>query len=309
MSIRPYELQQMQALPLELKILKTRRRIDEWYNHFNGEVSISFSGGIDSTVLLDIVRERYPNIEAIFFDTGLEYPELKKFVKSFPNVRILKPKIGFKEVLETYGYPVVSKRISRFIRDVKDTKGNNLNVVNLRLTGYNQNGVYCPSMIIPKKWMFLLNAPFKISEKCCDVMKKEPAKRYLKESNKVTMTGEMADDSLFRYRSYLARGCNGFTGEVKSTPLGFWKQQDVLEYLYTRELPYAEVYGEVKFINGSYCLTGEKHTGCMFCMFGIHMEKGENRFQRMQYTHPKHYNFCMDVLKIDKVLDYLSIPY
>lgn len=31
---------------------------------------------------------------------------------------------------------------------------------------------------LPDKWKFLLSAPFNCSEKCCDIMKKKPFKKY-----------------------------------------------------------------------------------------------------------------------------------
>lgn len=78
------ELHQLQALPLNVKIQKTKQRIREWVDHFGEDgVYISFSGGKDSTVLLHIVRELYPNVPAVFCDTGLEYPEIREFVKGF----------------------------------------------------------------------------------------------------------------------------------------------------------------------------------------------------------------------------------
>ena len=83
------ELKQLQALPLDLKIARTQQRIREWVHHYGADgVYVSFSGGKDSTVLLHIVREMYPEIEAVFVNTGLEYPEIKAFVKKvYPNVR------------------------------------------------------------------------------------------------------------------------------------------------------------------------------------------------------------------------------
>ena len=76
------DLLQMQSLPLSAKILMTKQRIKNWYDYWNGQVYVSFSGGKDSTVLLHIARELYPDIEAAFVNTGLEYPEIQKFVRS-----------------------------------------------------------------------------------------------------------------------------------------------------------------------------------------------------------------------------------
>lgn len=52
----PWELAQMQSLPLEAKITMTKNRIRQWYEYYNGDVYVSFSGGKDSTVLLHIAR-------------------------------------------------------------------------------------------------------------------------------------------------------------------------------------------------------------------------------------------------------------
>lgn len=110
------ELQQLQALPLDLKIALTKSRIRAWINEFgvNG-VYVSFSGGKDSTVLLRLVREEYPNVPAVFFDTGLEYPEIRDFVRTYYNVEWVKPKLTFRETVEKYGYPIISKEVAECV--------------------------------------------------------------------------------------------------------------------------------------------------------------------------------------------------
>ena len=113
------QLRQLQALPLDIKIRKTEQRIREWYEHWEGGVYVSFSGGKDSTVLLDIVRRLYPDVPAVFSDTGLEYPEIKEFVKTFPNVTIVRPKHSFKEILTKYGYPIISKEVAECVHHAK----------------------------------------------------------------------------------------------------------------------------------------------------------------------------------------------
>lgn len=86
-----WELRQKQSLPLEAKIIMSQRRIREWYEAWEGDVYVSFSGGKDSTVLLHLVRELYPEVPAVFVDTGLEYPEIRQFVRSVDNLECLKP--------------------------------------------------------------------------------------------------------------------------------------------------------------------------------------------------------------------------
>ena len=90
----------VQSLPLDIKVAKSKLRIEEWVRYYGDEnCYISFSGGKDSTVLLHLVRSLYPNIEAVYVDTGLEYPEVKAFVKEQDTVSMLRPKMSFRQVI------------------------------------------------------------------------------------------------------------------------------------------------------------------------------------------------------------------
>ena len=110
------ELQMLQALPLEVKVRKTEDRIKEWVDEYGVDgVYVSFSGGNDSRVLLHIARRLFPGIKAVFIDTGLEYPEIREFVRGFDNVDWLRPKMNFKQVIEKYGYPFISKEVSECV--------------------------------------------------------------------------------------------------------------------------------------------------------------------------------------------------
>lgn len=321
-TIETWQLQQLQGLPLEVKIIKTKERIREWYEYWNGQVYVSFSGGKDSTALLHIVRQMYPDVEAVFVDTGLEYPEIRDFVKTFYNVTWLKPKKNFRQVLSEKGYPVVSKKYSRFIRDLQKDSKNNAATRNLRLTGYNRKGVYCSSQILPMKWRYLIDAPFKCSEECCDIMKKEPFHRYQRQSGKYPIMGVIAEESSEREKQYKKYGCNAFDVEDPSSkPLSFWKNQDILEYFKRYNIPYCSIYGDIVPIDqvpGQESLpgtienlicTGCQRTGCMFCMFGVHLEQEPNRFQMMKETHPKQYDYCINNLGLGKVMDYIGVKY
>ena len=119
------DLRIMQSWSLQRKIQVTQTRIIEWYQKNNGKVYVSFSGGKDSAVLLDLARRIYPDIPAVFIDTGLEYPELREFIKTIPNVTWLKPEMNFKKVIQTYGYHIVSKNVSRAVHDVQKLGKNN----------------------------------------------------------------------------------------------------------------------------------------------------------------------------------------
>ena len=301
-----YTLKLRQSMNLSDKIRFTQRRITEWVEHFgvNG-CYVSFSGGKDSTVLLHIVRELYPEIEAVFVDTGLEYPEIRQFVKTFDNVTILRPEMRFDKVIEKYGFPIISKEVSECIDQArkallyKDGRyAYRLDKLNGTKSSHNRS-----------QWKFLLNAPFKISNKCCNIMKKTPVHSFYHKTKKAPILGTMAEESDLRTSQYLKNGCNGFNLKIPtSTPIAFWTEQDILEYINTYEIPIASVYGDV-IKTDKYHTTGCQRTGCMFCGFGCHLDKYPNRFQRLAETHPKQYDYIINTLGMGKVLDYIGVEY
>lgn len=287
-----WELKQRQSLPLESKIILSKSRIQQWYEHWEGNVYVSFSGGKDSTVLLHLVRSIYPDVPAMFLDTGLEFPEIKEFVRTIENVDWVCPKMNFKKVIEKYGYPVISKEQSEYIYELRTSHSEILK--KNRLYGSKKGRFH-----ISNKWRYLLNAPFNISNKCCYVMKKGPANKYEKMTNRKPFVGTMADEGELRTHNYLRRGCNAFDGHrPRSAPLSFWTERDIWEYIKHFNVPYSRIYD-----------MGYRRTGCMFCMYGIHLEPYPNRFQRMYYTHPKLWDYCIYKLGCGKVLNYLGIPY
>ena len=286
------QLKELQSLPLEYKVKITEQRIREWYEHWDGKVYVSFSGGKDSTALLHIARSVYPDIPAVFVDTGLEYPEIRRFALQTTNVIQLKPKMRFQRVVEEYGFPVISKEQSSFIYEYRNTKSDKL-----RSTRWNGNKWGRGK--ISEKWKQLVDAPFKISDKCCDVMKKSPAKKFEKETNLHPIIGNTAEESSMRTQDYLRFGCNAF--EVTrpiSRPLGFWLEQDIWDYIHKLSVPYSKIYD-----------MGYERTGCMFCMFGVHLEPRPNRFERMKLTHPAQWKYCMFKLGLAEVLDYIGVQY
>lgn len=310
------DLKKLQALSLEEKIQITKARIIEWYEAFNGQVYVSFSGGKDSTVLLDIVRQIYPDVPAVFVDTGLEYPELREFVKTIPNVTWLKPKMNFRKVIETYGYPIISKEVSKRVVEYHNAEEKNNLEKSLAYQEFNgiRKAPCGKSFYNKQKWHMLLDAPFKISYKCCDVMKKSPSREYEKQTHRKPMLATMTSESRARKTAWLKRGCNGFdSSRPISNPMSFWDEQNVLEYLVKLSIPYASVYGDIiKDNSGKYYTTKCDRTGCVFCAYAAHLEKEPNRFQRLKQTHPKLWNYCMRPwnrggLGMREVLDYIGV--
>lgn len=303
------DLIQMQSAPLEVKILMTQSRIREWVREFGTDgVYVSFSGGKDSTVLLHLVRELYPDVEAVFVNTGLEYPEIQKFVKTFDNVTILRPEMRFDEVIKKYGYPVISKEVAKCVQYAKKAiaKGVEENHGGyMRLCGLvvDKNGD--KSRYNCEKYKPLLYSDFNVSSSCCNVMKKNPVKQYAKKTGKMPITAQMASESFLREQQWIKKGCNAFNSKQPiSNPMSFWTEQDVLRYIKLNGIKIADVYGFVAADKDGQqalddcgcklCTTGCNRTGCIFCGFGAHLEKGEGKFERLKRTHPKQYDFCMN---------------
>ena len=324
-----WELAQYQSLSLESKIRMTQQRIRAWYDHWNGQVYVSFSGGKDSTVLKHIVDGMYSDVPALFVNTGLEYPEIQQFVREVKSgkydcfnsdVEIVRPEMRFDEVVKKYGFPVVSKEVSQTVYEAKDNV--NTGKYSYRLKKLNGEAVdkngNLSTYNIPQ-WKYLLEAPFGISHKCCDVMKKKPAKQFEKRTKRKPFIGTMASESRLRKTDWLRYGCNAFEkkGRKTSHPLSFWTVQDIYHYIKKFNVPYCSAYGDIVIeqkvdgenvlegqINLIDCLgcylpadrlmtTGCDRTGCMFCMFGCHLEKEPNRFQKMKETHPRQYEYCI----------------
>lgn len=322
MSHTKEDLKELQSKSLEEKIQISTARIIEWYEHWDGKVYVSFSGGKDSTVLLDLVRRVYPDVPAVFSDTGLEFPEIREFVKSFDNVEWVKPSLSFPTILSEVGYPIISKDVSMNVKYAQ--KGSCWALK--RFDGLNKDD--SPSFfkqIMYKKYKYLLKADFLISDVCCDAMKKKPIKKYEKETHKHPYIGNMTEESQRRTSAWLKTGCNAFSSTRPiSTPMAFWTEQDVLRYIQKYKLSYAPVYGELKESNGILYFTNYNRTGCVFCGYGCHLEKEPNRFQTLAKTHPQLYDYCMRGGKYDestgmwipdkglgmaKVLDYINVKW
>lgn len=133
---RRLELSQLQALPLELKIMRTKKLLSEWCDHYgSNNVYVSFSGGKDSSVLADICasvfsERSFRELKLVFVNTGLEFPDIVKFTDEYAqylqqkygikiNLVKLKPKYTFVEVIKKYGYPLISKEASECVANAR----------------------------------------------------------------------------------------------------------------------------------------------------------------------------------------------
>lgn len=335
-------LKELQALPLDRKIQITQTRLIEWYTAWEGKCYVSFSGGKDSTVLADLAAKMCKTLGykliLWFSDTGLEYPEIKANVNTVGDylrtkyeieVEVIRdyPKdkdgnrITFRRVIEKYGYPLITKEVSRDVGRTQNNGGINSKTgketySSKLLKGLIKNKNGKSSIYNKTQWAYLVNAPFKISNQCCDIMKKKPAHKFDKERGLKPIIATMAEESNQRRMQWIKSGCNSFDlNNPASKPMSFWTEQDVLKYISEYNLPIASPYGEIKQDeNGKYYTTSCNRTGCIFCGFGCHLEKEPNRFQQLKETHPKLYDYCMKPwneggLGMDEVLNYINVKH
>lgn len=307
------DLKRFQSESLDQKIQRSIAKIGEWYSWNKNNCHVSFSGGKDSTVLADLCAKWCKAIDhplkLVFVDTGLEYPEIKHHVVDFAQwlrdryqievqLEILRPKMRFDEVVKKYGYPVISKEVAHAAYYAKKNSKWAIDCFN----GVDKNGVeYEYRKIRYGKWKGIIDLDFLVGARCCGIMKERP----LDGTSTSPIVGIMAQESERRKSAWLKTGCNAFDGShPMSKPMSFWTEQDVLQYIQYWNIPIASVYGDVicsdksgqMRIDGScgkLCTTGCQRTGCIFCGFGAHLEKGETRYQRLKRTHPRQYEYLI----------------
>jgi 3'-phosphoadenosine 5'-phosphosulfate sulfotransferase (PAPS reductase)/FAD synthetase len=166
------ELKFRQGWTLEQKIDHSVGVVSCFAAKTDGNIFASFSGGKDSTVMLDIIRRFVDKtVPAVFCNTGNEYPEVVKFVRQTDNVTVIRPEIHIRQIIEKYGFPLISKEQSQYIRQAKHTNSEKLR--NIRLYG-SMNGIGK----IAERWKHLIYAPFDVSEKNCHFLKRQPFEKF-----------------------------------------------------------------------------------------------------------------------------------
>lgn len=275
-----HELRRLQRMNYEWKVEHSMDVIREFVEHEGDKhVYVSFSGGKDSLVLLHLVRKIYPDVPAVFANTGIEFPEQVKFIRTFPNITEVYPIKHFPKILKEDGIVYPSKEVAMYVKDAMngvryaingfqglDTKGNE-NKYKTRL----------------KKWSYLLECGVKISPDCCKLMKEIPLRNYEKQNEQSPIIGTRAEESFRRAVGWMKSGCNSFAGNrSKSTPLSLWLESDVWRYIDENDIKLSPMYTE----------GGMNRTGCMFCPVPI-AHKDYKNVEYARTHHPKMYETIM----------------
>jgi hypothetical protein len=229
---------QRKNLPYEEKVKLAIRRIEEWNEFWEGQVYLSFSGGLDSTVLLALIRMTLgKEVPAVFCNTGLEYPEIVSFARKaalYGAFEEIRPKKNFRQVILDEGYPVITKENAAKIRKLRH--GN----LSERYRNYLLNGDERGKFgMLPKKWQRYIEAPFEI----CSVYKE--VKRNLQ--GYYQLTGEQRTGCMYccfgvnqeeepnRFQRMMLTHPKCYAFCMKAVEKGGLGLKDVLRYM---EIPY-----------------------------------------------------------------------
>lgn len=327
----------MQALPYEVKVKRAELRAREYIEklddmELNAHVSV---GGLDSIVLLLFLRKIGIDVPAISV-SALEDKSIQRIHRELGVIPIAPGKSKV-QILQEYGFPVISKKIAGRIETLQNPTDKNRTVRHAIITGEcGAQGHYAKNsrMKLPKKWLEQFAgyenenegvnyriAPFKVSNKCCLYMKEQPCDKWAKEHKSRPYLGLMASEGGQREEALTEHGCNYFgKGVIRSAPFAPFLRQDLLQLALDLNAPVPEIYGTIeRRPDGTLYTTGAQRTGCSMCGFGVHMEQRPHRFDQLRVRNQKEWEFwmyrcCTDPETGEKfgwgrVLDYIGVEW
>lgn len=233
------------------------------------KVYIAFSGGKDSTVLSHLIDEAIPHnkIERVFTNTGIEFNAIVEFVErereKDNRIKIIKPSKPIKQMLEEKGYPFKSKLHSEYVERYQRSGLTGI-AVRKYLDNDNSGRFSCPKLL---RYQFTPEFNIKISQKCCNELKKKPSKQHAKETGKtMVITGVRATEgSVRKWQS--RNGCvfRQKDGSIyKFNPLSPVSEEFIDWYIKTRNIEICELYKPPYNF---------ERTGCKGCPYNVHLAK------------------------------------
>lgn len=296
-------------------------------------------GGLDSITLFLFLK--HIGIEAPGISVSyLEDVSIQKIHRDLGLERLLsavKPdgtRWNKAQILQEFGFPVLSKEIAGKIETLANPTKKNKTVRHAIITG--ETGEYGgfqknSRMRMSQKWLEKFGGyaneiegtnyqkpDFKVSSKCCYYLKEKPCDDWAKEHNSVPFLGLMASEGGRRAKSLMINGCNYFgASTIRSAPFAIFTRQDLLQLALDLNVPIPEIYGTIeRKEDGTLYTTKAQRTGCSMCGFGIHLEKRPHRFDQLRERNPKEWHYWMYECCEDengnkygwgKVLDYIGV--
>lgn len=327
------QMADLQSAPYRYKRILAEGRAKEFYEEIVGNrgqnVHVSV-GGLDSITLFLFLRSIGLDVPGISV-SSLEDKSIQVVHKQL-GLTILTPSTTKIDVLNTFGFPVVSKDVARGIAAIQNPTSKNAPLRTSLLTGQKKNGTFNSRRKLPLKWRKLFcgpanaqygtnyqTAPFNVSNKCCYYMKENPCDDWAKQHRSAAYLGLMASEGGQRKNALTEHGCNYYgKTTVRSCPFATWTRQDLLQLALDLKVPVPEIYGKIEQkSDGTLYTARAQRTGCTMCGFGIHIEKRPHRFDRLREDNPKEWEFWMYRCVTDpvtgekygwgRVLDYIGV--
>lgn len=331
-KIADFRVKQQQSYEFKVRYAEIRakefaRECDK--RDLNYHVSV---GGLDSITLYLFLRQIGINAPGISV-SHLEDTSIQRIHRQL-GITSVKPYRSKPQVIQEFGFPVLSKETASKIELLQNPSPKNATVRHAIITG--ETGEYGGNrkntrMKMSQKWLNLFGGPenenegvnyqcasFKVSSKCCYYLKEKPCDDWAKQNNSVPFLGLMASEGGRRQKSLMIHGCNYFgKSTIRSAPFAIFNRQDILQLVLDLKVPVPEIYGEiVRDPGGTLRTTKAQRTGCSMCGFGIHLEKRPHRFDRLYESNPREWDYWMHRCCVDdagqpfgwgKVLDYIGV--
>ena len=332
-----------QALPYKAKVSYATARVFDFKRMCaeHGKSCHVSVGGLDSITLLIFLRSLGLNPPAISV-SSLEDSSIQRVHKELGVIRLPSAmredgrRWTKADILNEFGFPVLSKEIAAKIELLQNPSEKNATVRHAIITG--ETGEYGgwqknSRMKMSQKWLELFGgyeneregvnyqiAPFKVSSKCCYYLKEKPCDDWAKENDSVPFLGLMASEGGRREKSLKIHGCNYWgKSTVRSCPFAIFTRNDLLQLALDLNVPIPEIYGSIeRDEDGNLYTTKAQRTGCSMCGFGIHLEKRPHRFDLLRERNPREWEFWMYRCCTDesgepfgwgKVLDYIGVEW
>lgn len=325
----------MQQLPYEVKVRRAEQRAFEFLAEMEkrGHDCHVSVGGLDSITLLLFLRKIGIDVPAISVSV-LEDKSIQRIHDQLGITKLI-PYKSKVEILNSVGFPVISKKVAGRIDTLQHPTEKNKTVRHAIITGEcGEQGHFAKDsrMKMAKKWLKLFagmvneeygtdyqEADFLVSNDCCYWTKEKPCDDWAKQHNSYPYLGLMASEGGQREESLIEHGCNYYGKTViRSCPFAPFLREDILQLNRDLNAPVPEIYGVIeKNSNGMLCTTKAQRTGCSMCGFGVHMEKRPHRFDYLRERNPKEWAFwmyrcCTDKVTGEKygwgkVLDYIGV--
>ncbi|MDO4803859.1 MAG: hypothetical protein Q4A32_03450 [Lachnospiraceae bacterium] len=347
---KAFFLQKFHGLSYKGKVAHARAvarefRDEAYEKGYNVHVSV---GGLDSITLAYFLREDlgFHDVDLIscsgLEDRSIQYVhKLMGVTRLYPARHTCGPNKGKcwtkQEILQEFGFPVLSKEIAGKISLLENPSESNKTVRHAIITG--ETGEYGgfqknSRMKLSNRWLKIFGGyenenegthygkpeNFLVSDKCCYYLKEKPCDDWAKEHHSVPYLGLMASEGGRRAKSLMMHGCN-YWGEstIRSCPFAIFKRQELLQLALDLNVPVPEIYGTIeRKPDGTLYTTKTQRTGCSMCGFGIHLEKRPHRFDQLRESNPKQWDYWMNKCCKDpdgtpygwgRVLDYIGVEW